>query len=340
MADVFLSYKSEDRALAANLARALEREGLSVWWDRKILAGGAWREAIAREIGAAKVVLAAWSKRTEDSAVAAWVLNEVDEAARLQIPIVPLKLEPCDAPFGYRHIQAADLSNWRGEANHPEWREVLGAVRGAIAGRRIGGTAPIAPTHKTPHWRARRNVFAALALTALLVGASYLARHEPPPAPSEEAAFTDVAAEASPEAEAEGMEASPPEDSPPEGAAEPIPDEAPAEPEPAPEEAAADEANIDAVDAGAIHRVAFVGVGVRGTFQHTRGDAWVERNSEAGQAGHYRALRAQGDEIDLYDAARDLWVRIDFGAGLIWVKNAGEHHYHRRYRIETAQESG
>lgn len=57
MADVFLSYKSEDRELVATLAHALEQAGISVWWDKKIVAGGSWRETIASALAQAKVVI-------------------------------------------------------------------------------------------------------------------------------------------------------------------------------------------------------------------------------------------------------------------------------------------
>ena len=34
MSDIFISYASEDRDRVKSLARALEQEGWSVWWDR------------------------------------------------------------------------------------------------------------------------------------------------------------------------------------------------------------------------------------------------------------------------------------------------------------------
>ena len=50
MADVFISYASEDRDRAAKLASALGERGWSVWWDRKIVAGQAFDQAIEREL--------------------------------------------------------------------------------------------------------------------------------------------------------------------------------------------------------------------------------------------------------------------------------------------------
>jgi hypothetical protein len=39
MADIFLSYSSKDKDRVRPLVLALEREGWSVWWDRKTPAG-------------------------------------------------------------------------------------------------------------------------------------------------------------------------------------------------------------------------------------------------------------------------------------------------------------
>jgi len=36
VADVFVSYVSEDRAIAEKISRGLEGTGSSVWWDRHI----------------------------------------------------------------------------------------------------------------------------------------------------------------------------------------------------------------------------------------------------------------------------------------------------------------
>ncbi len=180
MADVFLSYKSEDRELVKTLALALEREGVSVWWDQKITVGGTWRETITSALEEAKVVIAVWSKRTEDSASAAWVFNEVDEAQRLKRPIIPVQIEPCAIPLGFRHVQCANLAGWRGDPANPEWQEVLAGVRAALAGKRLGGSAP---KTKEPALTVRRagipKGVLAVALLAALGGTGYLLTREP-----------------------------------------------------------------------------------------------------------------------------------------------------------------
>ena len=42
--DVFVSYKSEDRARLKPLFAALEAEGFSIWWDAHIDGGTNWHE--------------------------------------------------------------------------------------------------------------------------------------------------------------------------------------------------------------------------------------------------------------------------------------------------------
>jgi adenylate cyclase len=46
MADIFISYASEDREAAARLAGALEDRGWSLWWDPEIPPGESWDDMI------------------------------------------------------------------------------------------------------------------------------------------------------------------------------------------------------------------------------------------------------------------------------------------------------
>ena len=63
MADVFLSYSRQDLRRAKPIIAALERAGLSVWWDRQLVGGSEFSKEIRGELDAASVVVALWSNR-------------------------------------------------------------------------------------------------------------------------------------------------------------------------------------------------------------------------------------------------------------------------------------
>jgi hypothetical protein len=76
MADIFISYASEDRNKAEELAETLSTHGWSVWWDRKIPLGKSYDEVIEKALGESKCVIVLWSAV---SVVSEWVRNEASE---------------------------------------------------------------------------------------------------------------------------------------------------------------------------------------------------------------------------------------------------------------------
>ena len=113
MADIFISYTRSDRSKAEQLARALEAQGWSVWWDRKIPAGRTFDRVIEEELKACKCVVVLWSKK---SVVSDWVREEAGKGKNRSI-LMPVLLEKVEIPIGFGRIQASDLSAWNGEAN-------------------------------------------------------------------------------------------------------------------------------------------------------------------------------------------------------------------------------
>src|SRR5512136_3157733 len=108
MSDIFLSYAHEDQDQAQSLARALEAQGLSVYWDRAIPAGASWRSIIGEALEAAAVVIVLWSVRSVKSES---VLAEAD-SGRNHAKLLPVLLDDVEPPLGFRTIQAADLREW------------------------------------------------------------------------------------------------------------------------------------------------------------------------------------------------------------------------------------
>jgi hypothetical protein len=130
MSDIFLSYAREDRAVAAGLAVVLPEHGWSVFWDRQILAGTVFDEAIEREINAARCVIALWSAA---SVASQWVRAEAEEGASRNI-LISVLIEDVKLPIGVRRIQAANLAGWLGDPGDERLPDLIQAVAFQLSG--------------------------------------------------------------------------------------------------------------------------------------------------------------------------------------------------------------
>ena len=136
MSDIFLSYKSEDRAKAQIIAEALERNGYSVWWDRVIPPGRIFAEVIEEELAAAKCLVVLWSK---ESVKSEWVNSEASEGKRRNI-LIPVLIEDVKLPLAFNQRQTANLIDWDGTLPNPEFDLFLGSVS------RMLGKVPVLET--------------------------------------------------------------------------------------------------------------------------------------------------------------------------------------------------
>ena len=78
LADLFISYARVDHDQTAQLAQALERRGLSVWWDRELVGGDEFSAEIEKALEAAGAVIVCWSAA---GAKSRWVKDEASLAA-------------------------------------------------------------------------------------------------------------------------------------------------------------------------------------------------------------------------------------------------------------------
>lgn len=108
MADVFISYAREDRALVKRLAQELNDRHYSVWCDVGILPGADFSKHIAAELTAAKAIIVLW---TPHSIQSNWVRDEAQEGLKRGI-LVPVLIDVLEQPMGYRAIHAVDLTDW------------------------------------------------------------------------------------------------------------------------------------------------------------------------------------------------------------------------------------
>src|SRR5262245_6155191 len=135
MAEIFLSYAREDIECARGVAEALTDRGWDVFWDRRIPPGRNFEDYIASQIRSSRVVLVLWSP---DSVVSQWVKIEAAKGRDRDI-LVPVLIATADIPFGYEHINAADLRAWRPGSHGAEF-ETLVLALDALAPRRSNRT--------------------------------------------------------------------------------------------------------------------------------------------------------------------------------------------------------
>ncbi len=128
MADVFISFKSEEQDRARRVARALEGEGLSVWWAAHLASGQTYPAEIERQLRSAKVVVVLWSPAAVESL---WVRAEATLALD-RAQLMPAMMEACAVPLPFNVLHTVDLTEWQGEAGHAGWQGLLRAIVGRV----------------------------------------------------------------------------------------------------------------------------------------------------------------------------------------------------------------
>ena len=154
MADIFISYASEDLDRVRPLVEAIEALGFSVWWDRQIDPGTTWDEVLEHALNDAKWVVTIW---TERSITSRWVRTESMDALERDI-LVPVLLDDVTPPVAFRTTQAADLRNWRPGSTDARFDQLMA--------RLTGGPRVIPPTHP-PAAQSRTRVSLGMVVGAL-----------------------------------------------------------------------------------------------------------------------------------------------------------------------------
>ncbi len=190
MADVFISYSSQDRLRVKPLAEALEKRGFSVWWDRSLGAGEDYAAVITRELRAARAVIVVW---TDNSSVSTFVRDEAGRA-RDEGRLVPVMLDHVEIPLGFGAFQAEDFSRWNGAANAPQMQLLEESLRAKLEGRAVDGGV-VAAKRRRLMTRIRLvsvlGVIAAIAVIAF-VGNSFLNPREIVQSPDRGAQLLDL----------------------------------------------------------------------------------------------------------------------------------------------------
>ena len=166
MPSVFISYARDDAAKARAISREIERAGFDVWMDQRISSGSEFSREIEAALAEASAVLVIWSEKSIESP---WVRDEAGEG-RDSGRLVPVMIDNCRPPMGFRQFQATDLSQWSGRGKPPELEQLLVAIQAKCEGPlEVRKPRPARPRHfkLRPFW-------AAVAAGLLLLGAAFL----------------------------------------------------------------------------------------------------------------------------------------------------------------------
>jgi hypothetical protein len=130
MAEIFISYERSDRAHAERIAAALEHQGWSVWWDRKLFGGESFGQTIQQALTDARCVIVLWSTT---SVASSWVKDEATEGAGRGI-LVPVLIDAVDIPLGFRQIHAIRLSERPTGEGSSEFADLIESVGHLLRG--------------------------------------------------------------------------------------------------------------------------------------------------------------------------------------------------------------
>lgn len=139
MADVFLSYSSQDKNLAAQLVRALQDRNFTVWWDQMIPPGSPYDDEINRQIEDSRCVLFIASRHSLESK---WARSEALRALNLNTLLI-VQADNSQLPCPFNIIEAVPLSKIIGSRNTPELKALICAIdsRAVLGGRRTNAVA-------------------------------------------------------------------------------------------------------------------------------------------------------------------------------------------------------
>lgn len=175
MAGIFLSYARADTAKAERIARAFEKAGHSVWWDRQVHAGSRFAAEIDQALSNADAVVVLWSQQ---SVTSSWVQDEA-AAGRDTGRLIPVLIERVAPPLGFRQYQAIDLSDWSGRGRPAELAALVEAIDEKGSGDSV--PHPAGQLNAAPNRVRKRSLVGALVVLPLAAAAGLAWWLVPPP---------------------------------------------------------------------------------------------------------------------------------------------------------------
>lgn len=112
MADVYIIYAREDRAVAEKLHGLLSPRW-DTWWDDKII--GRFARAIEAELPKARCVVPIFSVSSRDKDT---FTEELRLAQKHNIELLPIRLDDSDPPYPFGSYSNTEMCGWNGQADH------------------------------------------------------------------------------------------------------------------------------------------------------------------------------------------------------------------------------
>jgi formylglycine-generating enzyme required for sulfatase activity len=134
MADIFISFKTEDTRRIQPVHDCFRARGLSVFWSNDIPKGALnYQATIREEILKAPIVVVVWTHASVHSGP---VIQECSQAERSNklFQILLDDIEPIDMPMEVRFkAQKTMLLGWAGDTGHPEWKKLNDAIEARLS---------------------------------------------------------------------------------------------------------------------------------------------------------------------------------------------------------------
>jgi len=126
MAQIFISYKREERPAAKKLATALIAKGYDVWWDVELLPGEAFFEEIEAVIKKAKVTIVLWSNLSKQSKLVRAEASLADNQTSNQL--ISTSIDGALPPFPHNNQQAVMLMDWLKDEEQGAYEQLIKAI--------------------------------------------------------------------------------------------------------------------------------------------------------------------------------------------------------------------
>jgi len=135
---LFLSYASQDRAIADALCRALEEAGLPCWIaPRDVPPGHSYAATIVEAINACRMLVLVLSRA---AAASPHVLREVERASSKQRPILPIRCDDSELTPDFEYF--ISTNQWIDATGGPVERIVPTLIEAVRRGGRMSGVVP------------------------------------------------------------------------------------------------------------------------------------------------------------------------------------------------------